>query len=327
MFILCKDPRKNLFLAPLQNITTAPYRKFLRTFYDIHLVSVPMLYMKQIEANPKTVLEDLHDIESERPISIQLIGNDVDALRTSIDYLESYKYDVLDINAGCPSRRALKSHCGGYLIRDLELLKKLLEAAIKKASRPISLKTRIGFKNSENIREFASLVNDIGISFIIIHARTVLDKYDVRFLNLNAIKEFKNNLSIPLIGNGDIIDPISAKHFLEQTNVDGLMIGRATMGNPEIFSQIHDFLVNDKYKPFFNDKIKMKRYLEKYEVILDNYLNDINLTYHNNDFKLTELKRNAIWLTRDIENATHIRSKLSRTKNLDELKLILKEYF
>ena len=80
-------------------------------------------------------------------------------------------------------------------------------------------------------------------------------------------------------------------------------------------------------RDFFNDKIKMKRYLEKYEVILDNYLNDINLTYHNNDFKLTELKRNAIWLTRDIENATHIRSKLSGTKNLDQLKLILEDYF
>jgi len=283
--------------------------------------------MKQIESNPKTVLEDLNNIENERPISIQLIGNEVKALKVSIDYLESYKFDVIDINAGCPSRRALNSHCGGYLINDLVLLKQLLEVAIKKSSKTISLKTRIGFKNTDNIKEFSNLINNSGINFITIHARTVMNKYDIRYLNLDAIKEFKKYLSIPIIGNGDIIDPFSAKHFLEYTGVEGLMIGRATMGNPEIFTQIRDFLVNDKYIPFFNNKIKMQGYIIKYEEILDNYLNNINLTYSHHDFKLTELKRNAIWLTKDIENSTIIRSKLSRTKKLDELKSILEDYF
>ena len=126
MFAFSKDPKKNLCLAPLQNITSASYRNFCRSFHDIKLVCVPMLYMRQIENNPKSIHEELYKIENERPVSIQLIGNDIEALKKSIEYLESYNFDILDINAGCPSRRAINSQSGGYLINDLDLLKKLL---------------------------------------------------------------------------------------------------------------------------------------------------------------------------------------------------------
>ena len=168
MFNLHNDPRRNIFLAPLQNVTTAPYRRFCRLFHDIGLVSVPMFYMKRIASNPNSIQVDLHKIEEERPISIQLIGNDVEALKNSIEYLESYNFDVLDIKAGCPSRRAINSRSGGYLIKDLKLLNELLEIALKTSSKPISLKTRIGFKNTENINQIANLINESDINFVIV---------------------------------------------------------------------------------------------------------------------------------------------------------------
>ncbi|MFX1274856.1 MAG: tRNA dihydrouridine synthase [Promethearchaeota archaeon] len=327
MFNLHKDPRRNIFLAPLQNVTTAPYRNFCRLFHDIGLVSVPMLYMKRITSNPNFLQEDLYKIKEERPISIQLIGNDKEALENSIEYLESYEFDVLDINAGCPSRRAINSQSGGYLIKDLENLQKLLQVALKKSSRPISLKTRIGFKNSDNIKEIASVINESGINFITVHARTVKNRFNDNHLNLEALKHFKEELNIPIIGNGDIVDPITAKYFLDYTKVDGLMIGRGSIGNPEIFSQIYEYIIHDKIKPINNDKIKMQSYFRLYEKMVDKFLTGINLGYPLDEYKFIELKRNAIWLTRDIENSTLIRSKLSKTKSLSQLKNILDNYF
>jgi tRNA-dihydrouridine synthase B len=101
--------KNNLLLAPMQNVTTAPYRRFLRKLNPIGLVYVPMIYTKRVEKSPKSILIDLYKIEEECPISIQLIGGDVISLKHSIDYLSSYNYDFLDINAGCPSKRAIKS--------------------------------------------------------------------------------------------------------------------------------------------------------------------------------------------------------------------------
>ena len=103
-------------LAPMLNVTTAPYRRFCRKFQSIGLVSVPMLYTKRIEKDPKSVEKDLYKIEQERPISVQLIGSDPNALKNTIDHLNSYKFDILDLNAGCPSKRAIKAQEGGYLI-------------------------------------------------------------------------------------------------------------------------------------------------------------------------------------------------------------------
>ena len=117
----------NLILAPLQEVTTGPFRRFCRKLNNIGLVSVPMLYTKRIATKPKSVKFSLYRIEEETPVSVQLIGSDPDALKVSLDYLESYQYNVLDINAGCPSRRAIKAMEGGYLLKDLERLKKLVK--------------------------------------------------------------------------------------------------------------------------------------------------------------------------------------------------------
>ncbi len=103
-----------------------------------------MIYTKKIESDPKYIENELLKIEEERPISIQLIGSDIEALRKSLDYLESYNFDVIDINAGCPSRRAIKAKEGGYLMKNLEQMKILIENALKYSSKPVSLKIRTG---------------------------------------------------------------------------------------------------------------------------------------------------------------------------------------
>ncbi|MFX1394320.1 MAG: tRNA dihydrouridine synthase [Promethearchaeota archaeon] len=317
----------NFILAPMQNVTTGPYRRFCRKFYKIGLVCVPILYTKSIESNPKSIEWDLYKIKEERPISIQLIGSDSEALKKSIEYLESYKFDVLDINAGCPSKRAIKSKQGGYLLNNLNKLQELLNIAVKFCSRPVSLKTRIGFKKNFNLNDFKEIINNSGIEFLTIHARTVKDRSDDSTLNLEFLKNLKKSILIPLVGNGDINNPKSAKKFLDYTNVDAIMMGRGTLGNPEIFNQIHEYLVNGREIVLKNNKELMRKYIKIYEKLLDDFIDGISLKYPLEEYKFIELKRNSIWLTKNIKDSSNIRRIISETKNLSDLKRVIQNIF
>jgi tRNA-dihydrouridine synthase B len=314
-------------LAPMLNVTTAPYRRFCRKFQKIGLVSVPMLYTKKIEKDPTSIEKDLYKIEEERPISVQIIGSDPLALKKSITCLESYNFDILDLNAGCPSKRAIRAHEGGYLMKDLDKLRLLLSVMKKYSSRPVSLKIRTGFDKEINPKKLIGIINESEIDLLTIHARTVMSKFYDNKLDLETVKVLKGNLSMPVIGNGNIINPTSAKAFIDFTNVDAFMIGRESMGNPEIFSQIHEYLVNKKVILFKNDIQTMEKYFGLYEQSVNEFLDGLSHPLDNNNIKFIELKRNAIWLSKNINKSTKLRINLSKAKNLDQLKEILHNYF
>jgi tRNA-dihydrouridine synthase B len=314
-------------LAPMHNVTTAPYRRFCRKFQKIGLVNVPMLYTKRIVKNPKGLEFELSKIEEEKPISIQLIGNDPIALKYSIDYLESYNYDVIDINAGCPSKRAISAKEGGYLLKDLKTLELLIKNSIKYSSKPVSVKIRTGFDNPLNVNEIAKIFNNSGIDFLVIHARTVKNYFYEDKLDLETVKKLKEELTIPVVGNGDISTPYFAKYFVEYTNVDALMIGRETMGNPLIFNQIDDYLREGIYIPFKNCIELMQKNIEFYQKVIKEYISKIYIPISSEEFLFTELKRNSIWLSKGIRNCTNMRYDLSQTKNLKELYLTLETIF
>ncbi|MFX0105407.1 MAG: tRNA dihydrouridine synthase [Candidatus Hodarchaeota archaeon] len=314
-------------LAPMLNVTTAPYRRFCRKFQKIGLVSVPMLYTKRIEKTPKLAEKDLYKIEEERPISVQLIGSDPEALKKTIDYLESYKFDVIDLNAGCPSKRAIRAKEGGFLMKELKTLNLLIKIAVKYSTKPISLKIRTGYEEPVNIKEMAKIINDSGIDFAIIHARTVKNEYNEGKLDLDTVKRLKERVTIPLVGNGEIINPMSAKHFIDYTKVDALMIGRESMGNPEIFNQIHEYFTNGKKKLSKKNDDLVKNYIRIYEESIDEFLNGISQPISNEEMKFIELKRNTIWLTKNTKNSSNFRTQISRTQNLKQLKTTLEDIF
>ncbi len=315
--------KNNLVLSPMMNITSAPYRTFCRHFFEIGLVVVPMLYTKRIVKSPKSIEHELLKIEHERPISVQLIGFDPNSLKKAIDYLDSYEFDALDLNAGCPSKRAIKSKEGGYLLKDLKQLEQLIDIGVKYSSRPVSLKTRLGFDHSDNIDELVKLINNSGLDFITIHARTVNSRFFESGLNLDALRKFKKMINKPVIGNGDINNPKFAKDFINYTNVDALMIGRGSIGYPEIFHHIYEYLTKGIEYSHDNSIKLMIEYSNLYEKYIDEFLNGIRLKYSHEDFKFVELKRNAIWFTKEIKDSTSIRRDLSNTKNLEQLKEVL----
>jgi tRNA-dihydrouridine synthase B len=314
----------NLILAPMLQVSTSPFRRFSRKFGEIGLVGVPMLYTKRLEKNPKSVLMDLHKIEEEKPISVQLMGSDTNALKSSIDFLESYKFDVLDINAGCPSKRAIKAQEGGYLLKDLDKLNELINVAVKHSSRPVSLKIRLGFNNLNNIDKLVNIINNSGIEFLTVHGRTVRDRFKEGALNVKAIKRIKLLLKIPIVGNGDIFSPKIASEFLEFTNVDALMIGRGAMGNPEIFLQIDQYLKKGVEHFSINSKYQMKQHIKLYERCVNEYLDEnFDIPYTYKKYKFMELRRNLIWLSKNVRDSTNLRIKISKTKSLEDLYQII----
>jgi len=321
------DIANRYVLAPMQNVTTAPFRRFLRKFQEIGLVSVPMLYTKRIASYPNSIAHELSKIEDEKPISVQIIGRDLDALKKSIDYLESFKFDVLDINAGCPSRRAINAKEGGYLMKDLKRLEEILRVAVKNSSKPVSLKIRTGFNRPMDYGDLFKILNNSGITFLTVHARTVKSKFHSSSLDLKTLRKIKDLLTIPIVGNGDITSVLSAKNFVEQTDVDALMIGRETMGNPKIFQHIHEYFTNKKITPSLNNLELIEYYITIYEEFIDDFLIDLTLPKGNEQYKFNELKRNSIWLTNNVRDSTKIRTQLSKTKNLKQLKSKLKETF
>jgi tRNA-dihydrouridine synthase B len=316
------DVKSDLILAPMQNVTTSPYRRFCRKVSEnVGLVIVPMLYIKRLEKNPSSVELELYRIKEERPIGVQLIGSNMDALKKSIEFLETYEFDFLDLNAGCPSKRAIKAQEGGYLLNDLEKLSQLVQTALKFSSHPVSLKIRTGFEKPVDVNEFISLIDNLDLEFITIHGRTVQDRFSDMKIDLDTIRDIKTNISIPVIGNGDLVDYNTAKYFLEYTCVDGLMIGRGSIGNPEIFTQIDKFLQYGIETSIENNIIKWQQFIELYEDCIDNFLDDNSpIKYEKDIFKFSELYRNSIWLTKYIKDSTSIRRNISKAKNLTQLK-------
>jgi tRNA-dihydrouridine synthase B len=253
------------------------------------------------------------------------MGRNLDDFKRTLKLLESYDIDGIDINAGCSSKRALSSKSGAYLITDLKHLKNLLNLVVKHSSFPISLKTRIGESKPDNLQKITETINDSDIDFLTVHARTIESKFDREELNLEALKKIKKLSKIPVIGNGDIQNPIFAKEVLDYTKVDGLMIGRESMGNPEIFSQISNYLTQNEYISFKNNLDLWFERLRLYEECIDEYLDGLQNLISVDEYKFSELKRNSIWLTKGLKNSTIIRRKLSQTKNLEDLKATFQE--
>jgi tRNA-dihydrouridine synthase B len=317
----------NIFLAPMHNVTTGPFRRFCRHFCNIGLVTVPLIYAERLVNNAKSVEYQFSKIEDENPISIQLTGKTIDSYREAAAYLESYNFNFIDINAGCPSDISKEAQNGAFLLKDLDYLKNILETILKHTSKPLSLKIRTGVKTPLEIKELKKFLNDIDLNFITVHGRTVEDSFKKSKLNLKFIKDLKANIDIPLIANGDITHPKFAKYVLEYTNADGLMIGRGCIGDPEIFKRIEVYLSSSELIPFQNTLEKYRNKIQLYEKVLNEYIKDLNLPIDEDNYKLIELRKNSLWLTKGLRNSVKIRNRINKVKELSQLEDIFQELF
>ena len=235
--------KNNVVLAPMAGICNSAYRR-IRKQMGAGLIYAEMVNDKAIVHENKKTIDMLYMTEEERPISQQIFGSDVDSFVASAKMVyEKMKPDIIDINMGCPVPKvAVSAEAGAALLKNPEKIKEIVSAVVKSVPIPVTVKIRSGWdKNSINAKEVAKICEQAGASAICVHGRTRTDRY-LGHSDWNIIKEVKESVNIPVIGNGDIKTVYDAKRMIDETGCDAVMIGRSALGNPWIILDTVNYL-------------------------------------------------------------------------------------
>jgi nifR3 family TIM-barrel protein len=239
---------KPLFLAPMEDITDPSFR-FICKHFGVDVLYTEFISSDGLIRNARKSLEKLIIYDYERPIGIQLYGHLIEPMVESARIAESNNPEMIDINFGCPVRKIARRGAGAGMLCNIPLMVEMTDAIVRAVKLPVTVKTRLGWdENSKNIVEIAERLQDVGIKALTIHGRTRAQLYKGK-ADWALIGEVKNNprIKIPIIGNGDIVTPEQAKEAFEKYGVDGIMIGRGTIGKPWIFRDIKHFLRLGEY--------------------------------------------------------------------------------
>lgn len=304
--------------APMAGISNISYRKIIKEMGAGLIYSEMISNMGIVYNNQKTI--DLLKInKEERPIAIQIFGSDIDSFVKAAKYVEENIHpDIIDINMGCPVPKvALKSQAGSALLKNPEKIYEIVKAVKDNTSTPISVKIRSGWdENHINAIEVGKLVEKAGASLIAIHARTRSQGYSGN-ADWNIIKELKENVNIPVIGNGDIKTIEDAKKMLEETKCDAIMIGRASLGNPWFIKECVEYIENGNIieKPTYEERLNM---IKKHFQLLKENTSERQA--------LLEIRTHALWYIKYLPNNKEYKNKLNQIKSEEELYKIIDEY-
>ena len=306
-----------IVFAPMAGVSNISYRQIIKEM-GAGLIYSEMISTLGIKYNGKKTINLINFEESERPISIQIFGSDIDSFVEAAKYIESeFHPDIIDINMGCPVPKvAVKSQAGSALLKNPDKIAEIIRAIKKEITTPLTIKIRSGWDDkSINAVEVAKKAQAAGVDAIAIHARTRSQGYSGK-ANWDIIKEVKEAVSIPVIGNGDITSGEAAKRMLEYTGCDAVMIGRATLGNPWIIKECVEYLetgiVLDKPTPM--DKINM---IKRHYSLLKKYTNEKTA--------LLEIRTHALWYLKGIEGVKEYKNKLVQTKTEEEFLTVIDE--
>jgi tRNA-dihydrouridine synthase B len=299
-----------LVLAPMHNITNLAFRLMCKE-YGASLVSTELLSANAIARKNKAVLNLAKTSPEEKPICAQIFSNNTENLVKSAQILEK-DFDIIDINLGCPSDKIIKQGSGGYLLKRKNKISEIVREVSCSINKPLTAKIRSGFdKNNINAILIAKICEEAGDSAIIVHARTIDQGYSGK-ADWNIIKQVKQAVKIPVIGNGDVFTGEDAKQMLEQTGCDYVMIGRGAIGNPFIFREINEYLKTGK-------EIKQT----KEEKIKDYFLY-IELCKKYEIFSVKDAKLRAQEFTKGFPGSSKLRQRLNRVKTWEEIEELVK---
>ena len=312
MFKIGKVKIKNrIVFAPMAGVSNISFRTIIKEM-GAGLIYSEMISSKGIEYGSNKTIDLINFNESERPIAIQIFGSDVDSFVKSAKYIEeNYHPDIIDRNMGCPVPKiALKSQAGSALLKDPDKIYEIVKNVVESVSVPVTIKIRSGWDdNSINAVLVSKKAEEAGVSAIAIHPRTRKQGYSGT-ADWNIIKEVKESVSIPVIGNGDIKTIYDAKRMLEETGCDAVMIGRATLGNPWFIKECVEYIENNK-------EIEKATDLDKIEMIKRHY--ELLKKYNSEKVALLEIRTHALWYIKGIPGAKKYKSMITSSKLEEEL--------
>ena len=241
--------KNNIFLAPMAGVTDAPFRYICNKYGGVIYSPTEMVSTKGLVYKDKKTHKIMDPYEGEEIKVVQIFGSDVDVLKKVIlQFNDNPNIDVIDFNMGCPAPKVVKNGDGSELLKDLDKVEQVISAIMSVAKKPVTIKTRLGYdRNHMTAVNVAKLCEKYGVAMLVIHGRTK-DEYYLGKADLEEIRKVKESVSIPVVGNGDVVDVKTAIDMFKKTKVDGIMVGRASLGNPWIFKTL---LQGKEYIPSF----------------------------------------------------------------------------
>lgn len=305
----------NLILAPMAGVTNLPFRIICEKF-EPGMVCTEMTSSKAIFYNDQKTRRLLNTEGEKRPISFQIFGSDEETMGYTAKYMSKIA-DIIDINMGCPAPKVVKNGDGSKLLLDLEKAKRIMKVVVENSSVPVTVKIRKGW-DKENIVavQVAKIAEEVGISAITIHGRTRSEFYTGK-ADWDIIKEVKDSVKIPVIGNGDIVDEETAYQMFEKTGVDGIMIGRGSFGNPWIFRNIKHFLITGEKLPSPTNSERLNIIKEHIDLAVE----------EKGEIAIKELRKHIAWYTKNLKNSSEFRNSINMIETKEQLIKTLNEYF
>lgn len=308
--------KNKIIIAPMAGISNGAFREICYEF-NAGMTCSEMVSDKAIYYHNKKTLDMLEVDDKFHPISLQLFGHDIDTMVYAAKVLDNEtKTDIIDINMGCPVNKVIKAKAGSYLMKEEDETVKMVEEIIKNVKKPVTVKMRLGFdKNHMNYLSLSKKLEDVGVSAITLHARTKTQMYEGN-ADWSHIKILKDNLNIPVIGNGDVKTVNDFKRILEETNCDAIMIGRAVVGNPFLIKEINNYLDGkDNYEI---------SYKERFEYLLAHTNKLIKLKGENRG--IAEMRGLGPHYISGLYMSTKYKNKMNSMSSYEELLNILNEY-
>ncbi|MBN2299975.1 MAG: tRNA dihydrouridine synthase DusB [Acholeplasmataceae bacterium] len=308
-----------IILAPMAGVSNSPFRILSRKF-GAGLVYAEMVSDKGLLHKNEKTMKLLYMTDLERPMAQQIFGSDLKSMVDAAMYIDQYSdADIIDINMGCPVPKvAIKAQAGASLMKNPDLIEEIVFSIVQNVKKPVTVKIRSGWDiNSINAVEVAKRIEKAGASAITVHARTRAQGYSGN-ADLDIIKAVKENVSIPVIGNGDVIDGPSAKYMLDYTGCDAIMIGRASLGNPWIFREIKAYLKD-------GTQIDRPSHQEIKEMMIHHL--DALCKLKGEKVGILEMRSHGPWYLKGIEHASTLRKQLSQAKSKEEVIELINDFF
>ena len=302
-------------LAPMAGVTDLPFRLLCKE-QGAGLLCMEMISAKALQYNNKNTKALLEIDPRECPVSLQLFGSDPDIISEQAKRIEELPFQILDINMGCPVPKVVKNGEGYALMNQPELVYDIVYKTVRAIQKPVTVKIRKGFNDElVNAVEIARIVEEAGGAAVAVHGRTREQYYSGK-ADWDIIRQVKEVVSIPVIGNGDVTNGEKAIAMMEETGCDGVMIGRGAQGNPWIFSELLEYEKTGQMPPRPSREIIRETMLRHTR---------LQIEFKGEYLGIREMRKHVAWYTKGLEGSAKLRDEINKVESYQELEALLKE--